>query len=73
MAADPLRAATAYRDMASAVYEAQDAAYEATAAVKDVARQVGLASVVLTFRLRLQGSRSCRDLSISPCQWPIPP
>ena len=40
-AADPLRAATAYRDMAAAIYQAQDAANEAREAVEDVARQVG--------------------------------
>ena len=40
MAADPLRAATAYRDMAAAIFDAQDAASEASAAVRNVSQKV---------------------------------
>ncbi|KAK2168856.1 hypothetical protein NP493_1214g00017 [Ridgeia piscesae] len=40
MAADPLRAATAYKDMAAAIHGAHDAANEARAAVKTVSRKI---------------------------------
>ena len=46
MAADPLRAATAYKDMAAAIHGAHDAANEARAAVKTVSRKVGVVFVI---------------------------